>query len=170
MEKEKTEIEKAVETIEKKEEPKPNQKTIESSARVFDTKQSEAIGNLALALSKAQGIMTNGKKGKEGYGYKYMELGSLIEIARPALAENEIAIVQSHEFISKSKPTVVTHTHIIHSSGQWMKNSLEVPITIMKQLTPAQMIGVASTYGRRYALQAICLIASEDDTDGTTKK
>ena len=51
-----------------------------------------------------------------------------------------------------------------------MKNSLEVPITIMKQLTPAQMIGVSATYGRRYALQAICLIASEDDTDGTTKK
>jgi len=168
MEKEPTGVEEAAQAIEKKEVVKPN--PIVKVARVFGEQMSENIGNLAGALAKAQGEMTNGIKGKEGYGYKYMELGSLIEIARPALSKNEIAVVQSHEFISNAKPSLVTHTTMIHSSGEWMKNSLELPITIMKQLTAAQMIGVASTYGRRYALQAICLIASEDDTDGTTKK
>ena len=168
MDEPKNDVEKEIEKIEEK--PTPTAAKVEAVARVFNEQMSEDIGNLAGALAKAQGEMTNGVKGKEGYGYKYMELGSLIEIARPALSKNEIALYQSHEFISKAKPTVVTHTTIMHSSGEWMKNSLEIPITIMKQLTPAQMIGVASTYGRRYALQAVCLIASEDDTDGTVKK
>lgn len=163
---EKTEIDKAVEKIENK--PKPVIDT--KSVRVFDEKMSENIGNLAGALAKAQGQMTNGTKGKAGYGYKYMELGSLIDIVRPALTSNGLAVIQSHEFIGGAKPTVVTHTTLIHESNEWMKSSLEIPIAIMKQLSAAQMIGVASTYGRRYSLQALCLIASEDDTDGTVKK
>lgn len=170
MEEPKSDIEETIEKIEdKKPTPTADEKKVIEAARVFDIKMSPTIGNLAEALAKAQGEMANGVKGKAGYGYKYMELGSLIDIARPALTKNKIAVYQSHELISKAKPSVVTHTILMHSSGEWIQNSLELPITIMKQLTPAQMVGVVATYGRRYALQAVCLIASEDDTDGTKK-
>ena len=161
-EEDKTEMEKAIDKIEDK------PKVTKPIPRVFAESMSEEIGELAGALAKAQGAMSNGAKDKAGYGYKYMELGSLIDIARPALSKNELAVVQSHEFIVGTKPTVVTHTTLIHSSGQWMKSSLELPIHIMKQLTAAQMIGVNCTYGRRYALQSLCLIASEEDSDATS--
>jgi len=133
----------------------------------YKDSMSSAIGKLAFALSKAQGACSNGIKSKEGYGYKYMELGQLIEIIRVPLAENELAIIQTNELINASLPSITVHTHLLHSSGEWFKTSLEIKVKIMKQLTAAQMAGVASTYGRRYALQSLMLIASEEDTDGT---
>lgn len=137
----------------------------EPTYRVFDESMSDNIGALAGALAKAQGEMYNGAKDKQGYGYKYMELSTLIDIARPCLSANEIAIIQSHQLIKGKAPSVVTHTTVMHSSGQWHKSSIELPIKVMPQLSQAQMIGVNCTYGRRYALQAVCLIASELDTD-----
>lgn len=168
MENPRSEIEETIDEIEGKKQPTPT--ISEKDIRTFDVEMSESIGNLALALAKAQGGMANGAKAKSGYGYKYMELGSLIDIARPELTKNEIAVYQSHELINKKNASVVTHTYLLHSSGEWIKNSLELPVTVMKGLSAAQMIGVVATYGRRYALQAVCLIASEDDTDGTSKK
>ena len=138
--------------------------------RVFGESMSDDIGKLAGALALAQGAMSNGAKAKQGYGYKYMELGALCDIARPALAANGIAVIQTHELIKGKNSSVVTHTTVIHESNQWHKSSLELPIKVMPQLSGAQMIGVVCTYGRRYSLQALCLIASEDDTDGTAAK
>lgn len=146
---------------------KPKPKVPEQ--RVFNESTSPSIGNLAGALAKAQGAMANGAKDKQGYGYKYMELGTLIDIARPQLAANGIAIIQTHELVKLDPPSVVTHTTLMHESGEWHKSSLELPIKIMPQLSAAQMIGVNCTYGRRYALQSVCLIASEEDTDATYK-
>ncbi len=137
--------------------------------RIFGESMSPEIGSLALALAKAQGEMSNGAKGKQGYGYKYMELGVLIDIARPALTKHELAILQTHELVKGKNASVVTHTTVIHSSGQWHKSSLELPIKVMPQLSPSQNIGVVCSYGRRYSLQAVCLVASEDDTDGVAK-
>jgi len=136
--------------------------------RTFGESMSNEIGELAGALAKAQGEMSNGAKDKQGYGYKYMELSTLIDIARPALSKNNVAIIQTSELVRGTSPSVVTHTTVMHSSGQWHKSAIELPIKVMPQLSPAQMIGVNCSYGRRYALQAICLIASED-SDGTIK-
>jgi len=131
---------------------------------------SEEIGQLALAMAKAQGAMTNGKKSKEGYGYNYMDLASLIDIMRQPLADNGLAVMRTHQLSRVGTLSVITRTTIAHESGQWFKSSIDIPIAIMKQLTSAQMMGIAATYGRRYSLQALSLIASEEDTDGTAKK
>ena len=145
-------------------------RVIENEARLFNESMSAEVGEIAGAMAKAQGEMSNGAKDKQGYGYKYMELSTLIDIARPALSKNGIAIMQSHELNrSNKKPSVVTHTTVMHSSGQWFKSSIDLPIHEMKQLSVAQMMGVCMTYGRRYALQSICLIASEDDSDASKK-
>ena len=135
----------------------------------FNESMSPTIGSLAGALASAQGQMSNGAKGKQGFNYKYLELGGVVDIARKPLSDNELAVIQSHQLIKGKRPSVVTHTTIIHSSGEWHKSSIELPIHVMKQLSQAQMIGVNCTYGRRYALQSICLIAAEDDTDATSK-
>ncbi|RLA83957.1 MAG: hypothetical protein DRG78_02805 [Epsilonproteobacteria bacterium] len=159
---EKTEMEKSIDKIEgNAEKPVVAPKIVEP--RVFNETMSPEIGDLAGALALAQGAMSNGSKDKAGYGYSYLELSGVIDIARPALSKNGLSVVQSHELTRQGKTgSVVTHTTLMHSSGQWMKSSLELPIHIMKQLTMAQMIGVNCTYGRRYALQSLCMIASED--------
>lgn len=135
--------------------------------RNFVEDRSQDIDKLAEALAKAQGEMVNGTKNKQGYGYKYMDLSTLIDIAKPALSKNDLAIIQSHELLKGTLPSVVTKTTLLHASGQWYSTYLELPIKVMPQLSQAQMVGVACTYGRRYTLQAMCLVAAEEDTDGT---
>ncbi len=135
-------------------------------ARTFPESMSTTIGELAGAMAKAQGAMVNALKDKQGYGYKYATLPNLTDIVRAPYSENGIAIVQTHELIKNKNGSVVTHTTIIHSSGEWFKSSIEVVMTPMKNLSFAQSEGVAMTYGRRYALQSISLIAAEEDTDG----
>ena len=135
--------------------------------RKFEESMSPTIGELAGAMAKAQGQMTNGSKDKQGYGYKYMTLSNLTEIAREPLSKAGLAVIQSHELVRGEVPTVVTHTTIMHNSGEWHKSSIELPITIMSNLSLPQMVGVVATYGRRYALQAVCLIAAEEDNDAS---
>lgn len=147
----------------------PTKISVELPYRTFGESMSENIGELAGALALAQGEMANGAKDKQGYGYKYMTLPNLLDIARPALAKNGLAIIQTHELVKGKNASVVTYTTIMHSSNQWHKSALELPIKEMPQLSPAQMIGVNCTYGRRYAAQAICLIAADEDTDATLK-
>jgi hypothetical protein len=145
---------------------KPNLTLNYSVPEIISVEMSESIGELAAALAKAQGGMSNGPKDKDGYGYKYMTLGTLTDIVRPELASNELALIQSNQTVRyPTATTVVTYTILMHSSGQWIKTALELPTQKMKQLSGSQVIGVTSTYGRRYALQALCMICAEEDTD-----
>jgi hypothetical protein len=158
--------EKNTEIKEEKVTPSPSE--VEEAVRYFPMEMSDNIGELAKALSAAQGACSNGAKDKQGYGYKYMTLDILTDIIRPNLTKNNLSVLQSHELNKGKNPSVVTHTMLMHESGQYIKTSLELPLHVMKQLTPAQMIGVCCTYGRRYTLQSIFMIAAEEDTDGTT--
>jgi len=127
---------------------------------------SDSIGNLSGALAKAQGEFLEVGKDKQGYGYKYMTLSALFTSVRQALSKHSVAIIQSNYLVRGDKPSVMVETMLSHESGEWIKSKLEIPLNPMKQLTIAQMIGVASTYGRRYALQSMVGIAAEEDTDG----
>jgi len=158
------------ETPELTEVPVPVQPPKLKVIRYFGESMSPEIGDLFGALAKAQGAMKNGVRDKAAHNYSYMELDQLIDIARPALSENGLAIIQSHEVnMECAPPTIITHTTLGHSSGQWHRSSLELPITASKMLSKVQIAGVAMTYGRRYAIQALCFIASEKDTDGSVK-
>lgn len=132
---------------------------------------SDNIGTLAGAMSKAQGVMTNGLKDTQGYNYRYLSLDSLVNIVRKPLSDNDLALVQWHRFNkSGTNPSVITYTRVMHKSNQWMQVALELPIHSMSQLSAAQMIGVCCTYARRYSIQSICMIAAEDDNDATLAK
>lgn len=141
---------------------------VKEAAKDMSMETSPSIGNIAGALAKAQGSMGAVGKGKSGYGYKYSDLASVFEVARKPLSDNAIAITQGHYLIKGDKPSVVTESLVMHESGEWIKTSLEIPITVMKGLSPAQMIGVVCTYAKRYLLQAQVGLASED-TDGKTE-
>jgi hypothetical protein len=145
----------------------PQEVEIVTSITSFE--MSDNIADLNFGMCKVQAACSNGKKDTQGYGYEYMSLDQLTDIIRPNILDAGIAVYQWNETIMGTRPAVKCYTQISHASGQWLRVCLEIPITVMKQLTAAQMIGVAITYGRRYQMQALFMIAAETDTDGTIK-
>ena len=119
---------------------------------------SEQINELAAALAKAQGKITGALKDSANpfFKSKYADLASCWDACREPLSENGLAVIQSPEVSSEG---LTLTTLLLHSTGQWIKNSLRV---LPKDDTP-QGIGSAMTYARRYALTALVGIAQVDD-------
>ena len=131
--------------------------------------KSESIKELAAALAKFQGEVTNPLnsstvtvKTKTGgtYKYSYAPLDEILKLVRPLLAKNELSIVQA-PYDSEGKISI--STTLFHSSGEY----IEYPPLSLKaaDLTP-QSAGSVITYARRYVISAILGIASDDDNDG----
>ena len=120
--------------------------------------KSESIKNLAAALCKAQGVMGGAVKDKNNPFYKssYSDMGSVIQAIKEEFATNGLSYTQ---FPIEDGGRIGVETILMHESGEWMANSFTVNLT--KQ--DAQGAGSAITYARRYALQAIAGIPSEDD-------
>jgi len=125
--------------------------------------KSEFIDKLAQALSKLQSEIQNAYKDKSGYGYKYAELSSILDLSRPVLAKNELAISQLCDNGGVDPDVVGVETLLMHSSGQYISSTLYMRVTAAKGMTSAQAAGSVITYARRYALAAILGIAQTDD-------
>ena len=126
--------------------------------------QSPEIDQLASALAKAQGKFEAVAKSEDAdigsYGYKYADLAGIMESIRPILAECELAVSQ---FPSLTVAGQSLATVILHSSGQWMRSEMELPVGANPT---AQQLGSAITYARRYALSAALGIVTDVDDDG----
>ena len=123
--------------------------------------KSDNINELATALSKAQGIMENAKKDSENpfFHSKYAGLASVIDTAKKPLSEHGLSVIQ---LAASDGETVRINTLLLHSSGQWIGDTL-----VLKPVkTDPQGMGSAITYGRRYAYSSIIGMASEEDDDG----
>jgi hypothetical protein len=121
-------------------------------------KTSESIESLAKSLSKAQGEISNAIKNSANPHFKsrYADLAAIWDVIREPMSRNGIAIIQTINCIENR---VAVNTMLLHESGQYISDTLEIPI----QKMDAQSIGSASTYGRRYSLQAFSGVAGEDD-------
>jgi len=119
---------------------------------------SQELNHLAEALAKAQGSMGGAVKDSANpfFKSKYADLESVWNACRKALAENGLAVVQSTSGVEGG---VAVTTTLLHSSGQWMRDTLALH---PKEMTP-QGIGSAITYGRRYALAAMVGVYQTDD-------
>lgn len=128
-------------------------------------KTSENINELAAALSKAQGQMAAATKEAMNphFGHKYADLASVWEACRKPLADNGLAIIQIPTS-EDGENTVTILTRLLHESGQWLEDSLTLPVTGNTAGRPtAQNYGSAITYGRRYSLAAIVGVYQDDD-------
>ena len=121
-------------------------------------KTSETIGDLAGALSKAQGEIKGAVKDSKNPFFKssYADLSSVWNACREALSKNSLAVIQT---CSMTDHGVCVSTRLTHASGQWVEDDL----TVMPVKTDPQGIGSTITYLRRYALAAITGVAPEDD-------
>ncbi len=122
--------------------------------------KSEDIGILAKSLCEVQSKLAGAKRDSVNPFFKsqYADLSSVWDACRSLLTENGLSVVQTNSLPHQESTTVVDTT-LLHSSGQWISGSLEVPLA----KTDPQGLGSAITYARRYALAAIVGISPEDD-------
>ena len=120
--------------------------------------KSENIGQLALALSKAQGQMKFAAKDANNpfFKSKYADLASVIEAIKVPLSANGIAFVQATDFEDSA---VIVETILLHESGEWISGRLRMQPT----KNDPQGVGSAVTYAKRYGLQALAGVPSDDD-------
>ena len=127
-------------------------------------KLSDQTNELFAALSKFQGELDNASKSKQGHGYKYADLAECINIAKAPLAATGLAVSQMIGQSESGKQTLITI--LTHSSGQYMMSEFDlVDAALMGGAgkNPAQVLGSAITYQRRYAYTAIIGMAQQDD-------
>lgn len=119
---------------------------------------SPTFGALAAALAAAQAEMHHASKDGKNPHFRstYATLASVLDATRPLLAKHRIAIVQ---LATAEGKLARVETRLIHESGEWIGATCS---SEAKDGSP-QSIGSAQTYLRRYGLQAIAGIASEDD-------
>ena len=129
--------------------------------------QSETLNELMPDFIKAVSELGNVTKDKQGYGYKYAELSTIIETSRPILAQNHLVITQLVTVVD-NEPTLITT--LFHKSGQFLRSCYPLVKAGVKQANDAQQVGAAITYARRYALTAMLFIAQEDDDAASVGK
>lgn len=143
-------------------------KPIVEIIRCGTTEHTVSIGKLSLALSKLQGEVEQPTKDKTAkvlmksggtYSYKYCDLASIIKKVQPLLAIHELAILQG---VSTGQGFVSVTTTISHSSGEWFRDVVRLPVGDDKP----QSYGSAMTYARRYGYCAPLGISADEDEDG----
>lgn len=120
--------------------------------------RSPSLAKLGAALSKAQGEIAGAAKDKTNPHFKsaYADLASVWDACREPLSKHELAVIQAPSANGRS---VTVETTLVHSSGEWISDSL----TMTAQQDTPQAIGSCITYARRYALSAMVGVAPEDD-------
>lgn len=123
---------------------------------------SPLIGALYSALAKAQSEFppiprtrtVTVRSDKGNYTFDYAPLDTILAVTRPILGKHALAITQSWN--GDELVTVLGH-----ESGAELRAHVQVP-----HADSMQKRGAALTYIRRYSIQAILGVASEEDTDG----
>lgn len=77
-----------------------------------------------------------------------------------------LAVDESFSHASRIASVSVT-TMLIHTSGQYIRSTVAMPLYRMAGLTPVQVFGLITTYLRRYAITALTCIYAGEDNDGS---
>ena len=123
--------------------------------------KSETIGKLAAALVKVSVHLTNPPFDSTNphFKNKYASLAGTRDHLNERLTQFGLAVTQ---LVGSGERGPVVETVLIHESGEWISERLEMPAS--KQ--DAQGWGSATTYARRYALMGICGVVGDVDDDG----
>ncbi len=141
--------------------------------------QSDEIDQLSAALSEMQSRMSTVNKSAANpfFKSKYTPLEDIVDSIRPHLKELGLSFTQGGVLTDEThsnneglsvKTRMVLATRIMHKSGQWIESFFPLDAIPDKNgvVTP-QAWGSASSYARRYGLQAAFGITTGDvDDDG----
>ena len=129
-------------------------------------KTSEQLINISKALIQVQIELPTIKKNCQGYGYKYASLDDVLNASKPILNKNGCCIIQGVGYIQNG---ISITTRILHLSGEYIEDTLGLPLTEMKGVNNTQAMGASITYGKRYGLSAILGISTDEDIDASTQ-
>ena len=127
----------------------------------FSEKTDAFSKGMAEVTKKASAVEKDGKGAFGGHA----TLRSAIQAYRPALAQHGFSVIQSSDRIESGD--IVVETLILHASGQWVRTTCTLPPdkTALNR-NPAQAVGSACTYGRRYSyMAAMCAFGSDHPKD-----
>lgn len=125
--------------------------------------QTESIKTLLSKIFKVQESIPTMPKDKQGYGYKYTELDTIVSVLKPILQENGVGFMQT--ITSVEGKSAIT-TRIFCTEGEYIEDTAILPSVQMAKVNEAQNMGAAITYMRRYALCSMFGITSDEDVDG----
>jgi hypothetical protein len=119
---------------------------------------SNSMTKIAPALLAAQKAMTAAAKAAVNphFKSKYADLATVIDAVKEPLNAAGITFLQT---IGNDTTGVTVRTTLVHESGEWIAATTYLPVP---QQTP-QAFGSGITYAKRYGLQSICGLPSEDD-------
>lgn len=125
--------------------------------------------SIVAALAAFQAELPKIAKGNEGtvqtkaggqYSYQYADLADITGVALPLLAKHGLAWV-AQPTVSEAHGFVLAYS-LLHTTGGAIKGEYPLPAP----QTPAQQLGAAITYARRYCLCSVTGIApGGDDSD-----
>jgi hypothetical protein len=118
----------------------------------------KAVSQLTV-IGKSQTATIQGKEGRQGYSYSYADLGDLVTLTRPVLAEAGLVALTP---VSEHPAGLCVTVTLYHSSGEVLAFE-PLPFPAGRD---AQTTGSWMTYFRRYALLAALGMAAGDDDDG----
>jgi hypothetical protein len=123
-------------------------------------KTSTTINALAKSLAAASASLRNPGQDATNphFRSKYTSLVGLIDALRAPLAAQGIIILQPVS--SPVAGRVRVTTTLLHSSGEWMSSTADLPSG-----ATAQSFGAAVAYLRRYALQSMLGVSGDADAD-----
>lgn len=128
---------------------------------------SQEVKNIYSAIIKARPEISPIARTKSARNYKYATLDTVIELLSVVLPKYELGWVQS---IGTTDGRPVLVTRIIHTSGEWIEDTLPLVQTkLAGGANESQELGASITYFKRYALSAMFGIATDDDTDGVAE-
>jgi len=144
--------------------------------------RSRDIRQLAVALAQVQQRITDAQLDgfNPHHGSRYASLSSVWAVARAALKDSGIAVLQ-FPATNADAGIVSLETQLVHSSGQFVACLITARIGATderqtdqgtaknKNLAGVQKLGGAITYLRRYALTTMLGICSDEDTDGNSQ-
>ncbi len=125
-------------------------------------------GNIFSQLLKAQAEMPAIPKNHVNpfSKSKYADLTDIMNVVRPVLNANGLFLTQTLNR-DPGASDVLVETEIFNANGDSICGGL-IAVPLVGN-NPAQALGAASTYGKRYSLCALLGISADDDSDGAMK-
>lgn len=122
--------------------------------------KSESIKNIAKAILIAQKNTGAAVKGSKNPFFKsnYSDLPTVMEVVKGAYNNAGISILQPTTH--KEGKNFITTMLLHEDSGEYLSGDTEI---VYPKLNDAQNFGSAQTYARRFGLQAMLFVPSEDD-------
>lgn len=125
--------------------------------------RSEDLTELFGALAQAQSEMPSicGTKENPYFKEKYIDLGEMIQAARPSLTKHGLAVLQ--QILPNDDGQMILHTILSHASGQWIESRVRI---IPPKNDVRTMDSYVSSLKRTSYSSLVGIVGRDDDDDG----